>query len=260
MDIGAITPFLWLMRDREHILRLLEWASGARLLYNYIWIGGLFYDLPIGFEERVSEFVSYLRPKLSELENLLLLNTIFIQRTAGIGVIPRAMAVNYGLSGPMLRASGIRFDHRKTEGYSRYAELDFDIPMGKGEQGKTGDCWDRTYVRVMECYESLKIIEQCIEKLSGPCKRTPDFDPQKACPKKIRPAEGHYFFRGETPRGEMAFFMSADGKSDIPKRLKARAPSFSNLSVLPEIAKGHLLPDLIAIVGSIDLVMGEVDR
>ena len=260
MDIGAFTPFLWLMRDREHILRMLEWVSGARMLYNYIWIGGLFYDIPIGFEERVSEFSAYLKPKLRELEDLLLNNTIFIQRTAGIGVIPRGLAVNYGLTGPMLRASGICFDHRKTEGYSLYSEMDFEIPIGKGEQGKTGDCWDRTYVRVRECFESLKIIGQCLEKLKGPCKRTPEFDPQKACPKKIRPAAGDYFFRGETPRGELAFFMTADGKSDVPLRLKARAPSFSNLSVLPEISKGHLLADLIAIVGSIDLVMGEVDR
>ena len=260
MDIGAFTPFLWLMRDREHILRMLEWVSGARMLYNYIWIGGLFYDIPIGFEERVSEFTAYLKPKLSELEDLLLNNTIFIQRTAGIGVIPRGLAVNYGLTGPMLRASGICFDHRKTEGYSLYSEMDFEIPIGKGEQGKTGDCWDRTYVRVRECFESLKIIGQCLEKLKGPCKRTPEFDPQKACPKKTRPAAGDYFVRGETPRGELAFFMTADGKSDVPLRLKARAPSFSNLSVLPEISKGHLLADLIAIVGSIDLVMGEVDR
>ncbi len=260
MDIGAFTPFLWLMRDREHILRMLEWVSGARMLYNYIWIGGLFYDIPIGFEERVSEFTAYLKPKLSELEDLLLNNTIFIQRTAGIGVIPRGLAVNYGLTGPMLRASGICFDHRKTEGYSLYSEMDFEIPIGKGEQGKTGDCWDRTYVKVRECFESLKIIGQCLDKLNGPWKRTPDFDPQKSCPKKIRPAAGDYFFRGETPRGELAFFMTADGKSDVPLRLKARAPSFSNLSVLPEISKGHLLADLIAIVGSIDLVMGEVDR
>ncbi len=260
MDIGAFTPFLWMMRDREHILRMLEWVSGARMLYNYIWIGGLFYDLPIGFEERVAEFVKYLKPKLQEVVDLLLYNTIFIQRTAGIGEIPRAMAVNFGISGPMLRASGIRFDHRKKEGYSLYHELDFEVPLGKGEQGKTGDCWDRTYVRVMECFESLKILEQCLEKLSGHHKRTIDFDPQKACPKKIRPAEGDYFFRGETPRGELAFFMTADGRSDIPKRLKARAPSFSNLSILPEISKGHLLADLIAIVGSLDLVMGDVDR
>ncbi len=260
LDIGSFTPFLWVMRDREHIMRMLEWASGARMLYNYIWIGGLFYDLPIGFEDRALEFVKYLKPKLRELEELLIYNTIFIERTAGIGVIPRAMAVNYGITGPMLRASGLLHDLRKSEGYSKYSELDFNVPIGKGEQGKTGDCWDRSYVRVMECFESVKLIEQCVEKLTGEFKRTREFDPQAACPKKIRPAEGNYFFRGETPRGELAFFMTADGRSDIPLRLKARAPSFSNLSILPEISKGYMLADLIAIVGSIDLVMGEVDR
>ena len=260
LDIGSFTPFLWVMRDREHIMRMLEWASGARMLYNYIWIGGLFYDLPVGFEERALEFAKYLKPKLKELEDLLLYNTIFIQRTANIGIIPRAMAVNYGITGPMLRASGLRQDLRKSENYSKYSEFDFDVPLGKGEQGKIGDCWDRAYVRVMELHESVKLVEQCVDKLLGEHKRTREFNPQAACPKKIRPAEGQYFFRGETPRGELAFFMTADGRSDVPKRLKARAPSFSNLSILPEISKGCMLADLIAIVGSIDLVMGEVDR
>jgi len=260
IDLGAFTPFLWLMRDREHILRMLEWASGARMLYNYIWIGGLFYDLPVGFEERTLEFATYLEPKLKELEDVLLYNQIFISRTAGIGAIPRTLAVNAGLTGPMLRASGIKRDLRKSEGYSRYNELDFDVPIGRGEQGVLGDCWDRTSVRVKECYESLKIIRQCVDKLRGEHRRTIDFNPQAACPKKVRPAEGSWFFSGETPRGELAFFATTDGRSDIPLRLKARTPSFSNLSILPDISKGYLLADLIAIVGSLDLVMGEVDR
>ena len=260
LDIGAFTPFLWLMRDREHILRMLEWVSGARMLYNYIWVGGLFYDLPPGFEERVKEFIVYLKPKLKELEDLLLNNAIFISRTAKVGVIPRALAVNCGLTGPMLRASGIKQDLRKSSGYSKYADFQFDIPIGQGEMGILGDCWDRTYVRVAESSESIKILEQCVEKLQKEYKRDQSFDPQSACPKKIRPAVGQYFFRGETPRGELAFFMVADGKSDIPVRLKARTPSFSNLSILPEIAKGCLIADLIAIVGSVDLIMGEVDR
>lgn len=260
LDIGAFTPFLWMMRDREHIQRMLEWASGARMLYNYIWVGGLFYDLPVGFEEKVSEFTKYLRPKLVEVIDLLLYNSIFIQRTARIGVIPRSFAVNSGLSGPMLRASGLRVDLRKSPGYSLYSELDFQIPIGRGEQGVLGDCWDRTYVRVQECFESVKLIDQCVELLLGPNRRTPFFDPQKNCPKKIRPNQGSYFFRGETPRGELAFYMEADGKSDVPNRLKARAPSFSNLSCLSTICPGHLLADLIAILGSIDIVMGEVDR
>ena len=131
IDLGAFTPFLWLMRDREHILRLLEWLSGARMLYNYIWIGGLFYDLPPGFEEKVNEFILHLDPKLDELENVLIRNEIFIARTAGIGVISRSLAVNAGITGPMLRASGLRRDLRKEPGYSLYSTLRFDSPIGK---------------------------------------------------------------------------------------------------------------------------------
>ena len=260
LDIGAFTPFLWLMRDREHILRLLEWASGARMLYNYIWIGGLFYDLPVGFEDKVLDFCRYLTPKLKELEDILLYNTVFVKRTAGIGVISRSFAVNAGITGPMLRASGLMADMRNQPGYSLYHTLDFEIPIGKGEVGVTGDCWDRTFVRVKECFESAKLIQQCCDLLKGDHKRTRDFDPQAACPKKIRPAAGQYFFRGETPRGELSFFMEADGRSDVPVRLKARTPSFSNLSSISEMAPGHMLADLIAIIGSVDLVMGEVDR
>lgn len=260
IDLGAFTPFLWVMRDREHIQRMLEWVSGARMLYNYIWIGGLFYDLPPGFEEKTLEFIRYLNPQLDELEELLLTNEIFINRTAGIGVIPRSLAVNAGITGPMLRAAGISRDLRKEGGYSLYHTLEFDVPVGKGEKGITGDCWDRSWVRFAECRESLKIIDQCLDFLTGEFARTTDFNPQAACPKKIRPAEGDYFFSGETPRGELSFFFSCDGKSDVPLRLKARTPSFCNLSALSLLAKDVLLADLIAIVGSLDLVMGEVDR
>jgi NADH-quinone oxidoreductase subunit D len=165
LDIGAFTPFLWLMRDREHILRLLEWVSGARMLYNYIWIGGLFYDLPVGFEERCLQFIKYLKPKLDDLDKLLIENKIFIDRTANVGVLPLDLAINYGITGPMLRGSGLKFDLRKVDGYSVYPELDFEVPMGKGEMGKTGDCWDRTWVRAQECRESLKLMEQCVEQL-----------------------------------------------------------------------------------------------
>lgn len=260
MDIGAFTPFFWVMRDREHILRLLEWASGARLLYNYIWIGGLFYDLPIGFEDRCKEFVSYIKPKLTELEQILIENEIFIQRTANVGVLPLDMAINYGVTGPMLRGSGLRFDLRKVDGYSVYPELDFNIPIGEGAKGTLGDCWDRTWVRMQEIHESVRIIEQCLDKLQKEYKRTTEFDPQALVPKKIRPAAQDFYVRAENPKGELGFFFRADGKSDIPFRCKARACSFSNLSVLPEISRGVLVADLIAIIGSIDVVMGEVDR
>src|SRR5688572_2596897 len=174
IDIGAFTPFLWVMRDREHILRMLEWVSGSRLLYNYIWIGGLFYDIPVGFEERCREFVKYLRPKLGELNKLLLDNKIFIDRTANVGVLPLDLAINCGVTGPMLRASGLRFDLRRVDNYSVYPELDFDIPIGDGRMGALGDCWDRTYVRFLELYESMKIMEQCVAKLTGEHKRTRD--------------------------------------------------------------------------------------
>ncbi|MEP4598428.1 MAG: NADH-quinone oxidoreductase subunit D, partial [Cyclobacteriaceae bacterium] len=162
LDIGAFTPFLWMMRDREHIQRMLEWASGARMLYNYIWIGGLFYDLPVGFEERCKEFSAYLKPKLDDVDNLLITNKIFIDRTANVGNLPLDLAINYGVTGPMLRASGMNFDLRKIDGYSVYPEIEFDIPVGKGEVGSVGDCWDRTWVRMQECRESIRIIDQCL--------------------------------------------------------------------------------------------------
>lgn len=260
MDIGAFTPFFWLMRDREHILRLLEWASGARLLYNYIWIGGLFYDIPVGFEERCREFIDYIRPKLKELETLLIENKIFIDRTANVGILPLDLAINCGVTGPMLRASGLRYDLRKVDGYSVYPEIDFEVPIGEGKMGTVGDCWDRTNVRVLEIYQSLRIVDQCLLKLTGEHKRTRDFDPQALIPKKIRPAAQDLYVRAEIPKGELGFFFRADGKTDVPFRCKCRSCSFVNLSVLPEIAKGILIADLIAIIGSIDVVMGEVDR
>jgi NADH-quinone oxidoreductase subunit D len=260
LDVGAFTPFLWLMRDREHILRLLEWTCGARMLYNYIWIGGLYYDLPLQFEERCAEFSAYLKPKLEHLETLLITNKIFIERTAKVGVLPLDLAVNYGVTGPMLRGSGLKYDLRRVDGYSVYPELDFDIPIGTGAMGTVGDCWDRTYVRMQECRESLKIIDQCLTMLSSELKRDKDFNPRALVPKKIRPKAGDYYVRAENPKGELGFFFRTDGRSDIPVRCKARGCSFVNLSVLPEISKGVMISDLIAIVGSLDLVLGEVDR
>ncbi|MEO0333558.1 MAG: NADH-quinone oxidoreductase subunit D, partial [Bacteroidota bacterium] len=260
MDIGAYTPFLWMMRDREHIQRMLEWVCGARMLYNYIWIGGLFYDPPVGFEERCQEFVTYLRPKLSELEQLVIDNKIFVERTANVGVLPLDLAINYGISGPMLRASGLRYDLRRVDGYSVYPELEFDIPIGEGKMGAVGDCWDRTYVRVRECYESLRIIEQCITQLTGDHKRTREFDPRAVVPKKIRPKQQDLYVRAENPRGELGFYFRADGRSDIPFRCKARSSCFVNLSILAELSRSGMIADLVAILGSIDIVLGEVDR
>jgi NADH-quinone oxidoreductase subunit D len=160
----------------------------------------------------------------------------------------------------MLRASGLAFDLRKVDGYSVYPEIDFAIPIGTGAVGTLGDCWDRTWVRLQECRESIKIALQCLEMLQGKYKRTPEFNPQAFAPKKIRPAAQELYARAENPKGELGFYFIADGKTDIPFRVKARGPSFSNLSVLPEIARGGFLADLVACIGSLDLVMGEVDR
>ena len=260
IDIGAFTPFMWCFRDREHIMNMLEWASGSRMLYNYIWIGGLFYDLPVGFEDRCAEFVTYFKPKLQELDELLSHNQIFISRTANIGVLPADLAINYGCSGPMLRASGIKWDLRRIDEYSVYPELEFDIPVGQGLMGKLGDCWDRYKVRVDEIKESLRIIEQCIDRLSKDFKRTPSFDPRALVPKKVNLKAQDYYVRAENPKGELGFYFVTEDRTDIPKRVKARGPSFNNLSVLPELGKGVLIADLIAILGSIDIVLGEVDR
>ncbi len=260
LDLGAFTPFFWVMRDREHILRLLEWASGARLLYNYVWIGGLFYDLPVGFESRCKEFITYFRPKVDELEKILINNKIFIDRTANVGVLPLDLAINSGITGPMLRASGLRFDLRRVDGYSVYPELDFEIPIGEGKMGTVGDCWDRSWVRLVEIRESMKIMDQCLDELTGDHRRTKEFDPQAIVPKKIRPKAQDMYVRAENPKGELGFFFRADGRIDIPFRCKVRACSFVNLSILPEISRGVLIADLIAILGSIDIVLGEVDR
>lgn len=260
IDIGAFTPFLWCFRDREHIMGLLEWASGSRMLYNYIWVGGLYYDLPVGFEERSREFIQYFKPKMVELNQLLTDNQIFINRTANVGVLPLDVAINYGCSGPMLRGSGLKWDLRRVDGYSIYPELEFDIPVGKGLMGSIGDCWDRYKVRIDEIEQSLYMMEQCLDRLQKELKRTPDFDPRANMPRKITPKAQDYYFRAENPKGELGFYFIADGKSDIPKRVKARAPSFNNLSVLPEISKGVMIADLIAIIGSVDIVLGELDR
>lgn len=260
LDIGAYTPFLWLMRDREHIQRLLEWLSGARMLYNYVWVGGLFYDLPVGFEERTAELIPIIKNTIREVQQIVEGNSIFIKRTANVGVLPLNLAINTGCTGPVLRGSGLAFDLRRVDGYSVYPELEFDIPTGAGLHGQKGDCWDRNHVRVLECIESIRIIEQCLEALTGDHKRTKEFNPQEFVPKKIRPVAQDIYVRAENPKGELGFFIRADGKTDIPARVKVRACSFHHLSVIPDLAKGAYLADLVAIIGSMDLVMGEVDR
>jgi NADH-quinone oxidoreductase subunit D len=260
LDLGSFTPFLWCMRDREHILGMLEWASGARLLYNYIWVGGLYYDLPVNFEERALEFADYFAPKLDELDTILTTNELFIARTAHIGILPLPVAVNYGCSGPMLRGSGLAWDLRRVDGYSVYPELDFDVAVGTGTVGTVGDVWARYEVRLREMRESLRIIRQCAQRLLTDHARTRSFDPRGTLPRKLRPTVAELYTRSENPRGEVGWYFVTDPKSEQPIRCKARGPSFCNLSVLSELSRGVLLSDLVAIVGSIDIVLCEVDR
>ncbi|KUL32817.1 NADH-quinone oxidoreductase subunit D [Chlorobium limicola] len=256
IDLGAFTPFLFCFRDREHILNLLEWASGARMLYNYIWIGGVAFDIPADFNKRVKEFVDYFRPKVVELYKLLTENEIFVKRTKGIGIMPADVAINYAWSGPMLRGSGVQWDLRRNDPYSVYPELDFNIPVPDGKFSDIGDCLSRHLVRALEMEESLNIIEQCISKMPG----SDGFNPRSSVPKRVRPKAGEVYARAENPRGELGFYIQSDGKSTRPLRCKARSSCFVNLSAMKDLSKGQLIPDLVAIIGSIDIVLGEVDR
>ncbi len=252
MDIGAVTPFLFCMRDRERVLDIFEQTCGARLLYNYMWIGGLSHDVQPNFAEKVRSFCTYFRPKLKELNDLLSYNKIFIDRTANVGVLPADVALNYAVSGPTLRGSGVRWDVRKNDPYSIYPTLDFEIPVGTGAMGTVGDCWDRYMVRVKEMEQSVNILEQAIEKL-------PPGDVQAALPKRIRPDAGDLYVRTETPKGELGYYVVSDGTAS-PFRVKVKSPCFVNLSALPAMARGSMIADVVAILGSIDIVLGEVDR
>jgi NADH-quinone oxidoreductase subunit D len=252
IDMGAFTPFLYYFRDREMILDLFEMTCGARLLYNYIWIGGLSHDIPPQFIEKTREFCTHFKKTMREVNDLLNYNEIFIKRTANVGILPKDLAINYACSGPMLRASGVDFDLRRDDPYTMYDKFEWDVITGKGEMGTAGDVWDRNIVRQREMWESVRIIEQAIVSI-------PEGDVQKAIPKRIRPVPGDAYGRVEGPRGEIGFYIVAED-SVTPYRIKARAPAFVNLSVINEIAKGGMLADLVAIVGSIDIVLGEVDR
>jgi len=251
-DIGAFTPFLYCFRDRERILHLFEITCGARLLYNYIWPGGLSHDLHPDFVRLTIEFIKEFRPNLVELNNLLTYNRIFIDRTANVGILPVETAINFGITGPMLRGSGMKWDLRRDDPYSVYHKFEFDIPVGEGKMGTVGDSWDRYFVRVREMEESLKIIEQALDQL-------PEGDVTSAIPKRIKPPVGQVYTRIENPRGELGYFIISDG-STSPFRVKVRAPSFVNLQIMDELCRGHMVADVVAILGSVDIVLGEVDR
>ena len=252
LDVVAFTPFLYAFRERERIVDLFEEISGARLLYNYIWIGGVAFDAPEGWLDKVAEFCDYFEPKIKEYNDLLSYNKIFIERTANVGVIPADLAINYGLSGPSLRGSGVKFDLRKNDPYCIYDRFDFEICYGNGEKGTVGDTWDRYFVRIQEMTESVKIIRQALKQI-------PDGDAKETVPKNVRVPKGEIYFRSETPRGELGYYIISDGGKN-PVRVKVRAPAFSNLSIIPAIAPGLMVADLVAVLGSLDIVLGEIDR
>ncbi|MCC6442049.1 MAG: NADH-quinone oxidoreductase subunit D [Armatimonadetes bacterium] len=247
LDVGASTPFLYCFREREKILDLFEMLCGARLTYSYFRIGGLSADLPPGFVETTRQFVKELPRTLDENDELLTFNKIFLARTQQVGVLAPEEAVSYGVSGPPLRASGVPMDVRKDDSYSVYDRFDFKVVTCP-----EGDCFARYRVRVDEVRESLKIVEQALDMI-------PDGEIMTKVPKTIRPAAGEAYARVESSRGDLGCYIISDGSSS-PYRLKWRGPSFVNLGVIAHMIKGWKVADVVAILGSIDIVLGEVDR
>jgi NADH-quinone oxidoreductase subunit D len=251
LDIGAFTPFLYAFREREMILNMFEYVCGARLTYNYVKVGGVMRDVDKKFGEMVNNFLAIFDDRLKDYNELLSGNQIFRERTLGLGVITAEQALDWGLTGPNLRASGINYDVRKAMPYSSYDKYQFDVPIGRDGVGTLGDCWNRYWLRIEEMVESCKIIRQAMDGLPAG-KFAADL-------RKIKPAAGEAYTAIENPRGELGFYIVSDG-SEIPTRVKVRAPSFVNLAIMSEVGKNNLIADLIAILGSIDIVLGEIDR
>ena len=257
MDIGAFTPFLHLLRDREKILDLFEWTCGARLLYNYNWVGGVSHDLPDGFARACRDFLrEFDAITFPELMELLIGNKIFIRRTASIGVCPVPLAVSFDLTGPNLRGSGVPRDLRKDAPYCGYQNYDFAVCVGKGDYGPIGSCFDRNLVRAREMAESSKIIHQAVEALE----KTEKTDVHEKVPKRVKPSAGEIYFRTEAPRGQLGYYIVADGTSVNPYRVKVKSPCFTAMSVFHILARGMMIADIIALIGSLDIVLGEIDR
>ena len=248
IDLGAYTPFLYAFREREIVLDLFEMICGARLTYNYIRLGGVMVDASPEWLKRTTEFVEYFKPRLDEYDTLLTYNPIFMTRTQGVGIVTPAEAVDWALSGPNLRGSGVNHDVRKSDPYSGYENYEFDVPLGK-----TGSCWDRYFCRVQEMRQSLRIIEQAIAKLPA----GPFMAPGVA--KIPKPAAGESYSHVEGARGDLGIYLASDGGIS-PFRLHVHAPSFINLAMLQEKLAGMKVSDVIALLGSIDIVLGEVDR
>ncbi|MDO8663148.1 MAG: NADH-quinone oxidoreductase subunit D [Candidatus Omnitrophota bacterium] len=247
-DLGAFaTPLFYCFREREKVIEIFDEVCGNRLTYNYMRIGGVQFDLPEGIDRRIKDFIKYMRPKINDYEGLLTNNPIFLERTKNIGILSKETAINYSITGPNLRASGVQWDLRKDEPYLVYDKFEFAIPTGKN-----GDMWDRYRVRMDELSQSLKIIEQAIAGI-------PEAQATVKAGRMIKPAAGEVYFRAESPRGELGFYIVSDGSVN-PYRLKIRAPSFSNLAVLRELVKGVKVADVVGILGSLDILMGEIDR
>jgi NADH-quinone oxidoreductase subunit D len=264
LDLGTFSPFLYAFREREMILDLFEDVCGARLTYSYITIGGVHDDLPDGWVERCQKFLDYLKPRVAEYHTLLTYNHIFVKRTAGVGILPKDLALAYGCTGPMLRGSldssqgDPVWDLRKLEPYCGYEHYDFKAivpPFPEAPTGTVlGDCWHRFYVRMLELVESIKITEQALARY-GSAAGSHRIEP----PRTLAPGEA--YLETECPRGQMGFYVvGRPAKDPVPLRVRARSSSFSNLSVANEICRGCLVADVPAIIGSIDIVMGEIDR
>ena len=248
MDIGAMTVFLYAFRERELILDLFEEYCGARLTYNSQRIGGLPLDVPPGWDRKVLELCDIMDSKVDAYETLLTHNRIWIERTRDIGIISGSEAVALGMCGPALRGSGVPRDVRKDEPYAAYDEFEFDVPIGD-----RGDTYDRYLVRLEEFRQSTRIIRQGIEGL-------PEGPFIGKVPRLIKPPAGETYHAIESPKGEIGFFIVSDGRSTNPYRFRVRSPSFCNLQALPRLIRGHLVADVVALIGSIDIVLGEVDR
>jgi NADH-quinone oxidoreductase subunit D len=251
IDIGAMTPFFYCFREREQVLDLFEEYCGARLTLNCMRIGGMPEDLPYGWLDDVEEFCGKFDAAVDEYESLLTTNRIWKRRTVGIGVLSPEDAIEWGITGPPLRGSGVEWDLRRAQPYECYPELEFDIPTGKN-----GDTYDRYLVRMVEMRQSNRILKQCIPLI----KQTPAGDIKAKISKVIRPPEGEVYHSIESPKGEIGYYIVSDGKTQNAYRCHVRPPSFVNLQALPAMAKGHLISDLVALIGTIDIVLGEVDR
>jgi NADH-quinone oxidoreductase subunit D len=272
MDVGAMTVFLYTFEQRELIYNLCEVLTGARFTTSYTRVGGQIRDLPDGFVDQVKKFLDGVLPAIDEIDALLSRNKIFMDRTVGLGVISREDAIAWGLSGPNLRASGVAYDLRKARPYLDYDKYDFDIPIAKG-----GDSFDRYLVRMEEMRQSVRILRQVFDNLPGGAYNVADAKnvlPQKervlmkmeelihhfiVATQGIDAPAGEVYFGAENPKGELGFYICSKG-GGVPYRLKIRAPSFINLSLIPKLLPGHMLSDVPAILGSLDFVMGECDR